>query len=129
MVGFSETVVLLTTHSQRRFPSACDFVTSDPVAREFVSGRNRKVFVVTEKCVLKWSFLSKRFEALYLLQPNSSPEDLRDIPFLPKVQSIECAAPPTDVEVAKLRLLLGPDFKRWNVDGRTSSKIKETENG
>lgn len=129
LVTYAGTVVLLTSHDRRRFPYACDFVSSDPVSREFFLGRRRSVFVVTEKCVLKWNFSKKCFEALYLLQPKSLIEDLRDIPFLTDLQSLECDAPPTDIEVAKLRQLLGPKSKRWNVDGRTSSKIKEKENG
>lgn len=129
LVNYARIVVLLTSHDRRRFPRICDFVSSDPVAKEFASGRSRTVFVVTEKCVLKWNFSRKRFDALYLLQPGSSLEDLEDITFLTGLQTPKHDAPPSDIELARLRDLLGPKLKRWNVDGRTTSKIKEHENG
>lgn len=129
LVNYAGTVVLLTSHDRRRFPHSCDFVSSDPVGNEISSGRKRSVFVVTEKCVLKWSFSKKRFEALCLLQPTSSFKDLEVIPFLTDFQSLRASDPPTDMEISQLRELLGPSAKRWNVEGRTTSQIKEKSNG
>ena len=129
MVAYANTVVILTAHDTRRFPTKCDFVSSDPVSTSHAFGRQRTVFVITHECVLQWSFSKLCFEAKLLLQPKSSIEVLDEFSFVRIPNELKQAKMPSDAELSNLRRLLGKNFEQWNLDGRVSSKLKDKANG
>lgn len=111
------TVVILTDHELRRFPTRCDYVTSPGfldglAARERAGLRPLKMKVITNLCVMEADDSTARLTVTGLM-PGASVEDvLANTGFVPAfADDLTAVPPPSEDELHLLRSELDPSAR------------------
>lgn len=125
-------VVILTDHEVRRFPHACDYVTSPGFldgsgSRERVGLPPLRIKVITDLCVMEADESAGRL-AVTALMPGATVEDvIASTGFRPEfAASLPVIAPPSQEDLTLLRTVLDPEA-RYFPELRKAAKTHESQ--